>query len=805
MMGGSNMPAQPLRPLGQFSNRSATSELARVIPVFYGRQRFGGQFISDFFDIKAVSVSTGGKGGTSSGANYFASFAAIFGAGPGTKMVDLFFNGDSVYTDTTKIYAVSLKMANNVATFQTRNPHNLTTGQTLSVFYAFQPEFNGIFVITVVSPTQFQYTVPGSSIPTETATPQNGQKIYALVHLDPVSAGADLETSVTIPDFGTVSIGWGLENQPANNYLNAVSGVQHPTYAGQIRMVFHQIFLGFNQTNAQNIEAVFECIPTFAWMSHPAHALVDSLYGTCNPAVIVADRLLNKRTGLRLTEDDLNLPSFDAAVEYFFNAGIGFTELWDRADEVRSQIAEILEKVDCTLMPDEDGKLKLVIGQPPGAPVEVTEDEMSDLPNFPAEDWSQVSNRTYVYFVDSDAGWAKDYVTWSDTAGIFGKNRPEPKTIDCTTFINNRALANKIKDVFGPINALPKKVGTIPLIWDDELFDDLAPGNAFQLTYDLDSDLNAIYRVTARTIPDPAKPGFQIEVQIDRSYLYGTSASPKGKISSVGGNDVTGKNNVIQNPNVPDLQPLPAPSPAVIVELPVDLCPNNKPAIAALVTRSTQSDTAAQVWLGRNYVFNGTPPESYFLLANLTGFAFHGALTADFLAAAAALAITNPLPAEGAGASVVSGMAIKLDGVDLLLPDVCDFDALANGVLLFVGNEIMSIAESALGDSEQPGDYSLTVIRGRFGTPIEDHHAGDTVWIISLSDLKALQHPHFLAGNDGKFKLTIGGESLSDADPVDIVFVGNRWNFKLHFLAADASATVTADTTKITADQDERL
>src|SRR5581483_10346968 len=289
---------------------SATSELARVLPVFYGRQRFGGQFVSDFFDIKTVAQSSGGKSGTTTGANYYASFAVLFGAGPATKLVDLFFNGDSVYTDTTKIYASSLTMTNNVATFQTKNPHGLTTGQTASIFYAFQPEFNGQFVITVVSPTQFQYNIPGSTLPAETATPQNGQKIYCLVHLDPVSAGNDSETAVTIPDFGTVDVGWGLDTQAANDYLSRVSGIQHPTYAGQIRLVFRQIFLGFNQTNAQNIEAVFECIPTFAWMTHPAHALVDATYGTCNPAVIVADRLLNKRTGLRLSEDDLNLASF---------------------------------------------------------------------------------------------------------------------------------------------------------------------------------------------------------------------------------------------------------------------------------------------------------------------------------------------------------------------------------------------------------------------------------------------------------------------------------------------------------------
>jgi hypothetical protein len=767
MMGStSGMPANPIRPLGQFDNRSATNEMGKVLPLFYGRQRLGAQFISDFFDIKTVPQGSGGKSGTVTGANYYASFGVLVGHGAASKLIDLFFNGDSVYTDLTKIYAVSLAQTNNIATFQTKNAHGLTTGDSVSIYYAFQPEFNGEFTITVVSPTQFQYIIPGAIIPAETATAQNGRKIYALTHLDPLVAGTDLETQLTIPDFGTCEIAWGTQAQQPNTYMNSVSGIQHPAYTGQIRIVFHQIFLGFNQTNAQNVEAVFERIPTFDWMSNPAHALVDSNYGTCNPAAIVADLLLNPRAGLHLTEADLNLASFDAAQEQLFAEGVGLAPLWDRADELRSALLSVLENVDASLVPDSNGLLMLVLSRQPVSPPIVSDADLSALPEFPGEDWSNVVTRTYLTFVDPDAGWVKDIVCWSDTAAVEGKARSEPQTLD-RPMVTSRPLANQLVALFGAIAALPKKTGKLSLVWDDDLYDALAPGNAFQFTYDLRPALNTIYRLTSRSIPDPAKPVFEVEVAIDRSYLY-SPTMPSFDVQS---------KSIILGPVTPALQPIPAPPPSAIVELPVALCPDNQPAIAALVCRGTSSDTYASLFLGRNFVFNGSPPDSYLPLTIVKGFAMNGGLSADFLAATAFTAITNALPAEAANPNpfpLVDGLQLQLAGVDLVLPDVCDFDALANSLLLFVGNEIMSVAEATMNAA---GAYTLTVIRGRFGTPIEDHHAGDEVWVVSLVDLRPLQHAHFLAGNDAQFKLTLGVQPVADVDAFAITFAGTRWNF----------------------------
>jgi hypothetical protein len=69
----------------------------------------------------------------------------------------------------------------------------------------------------------------------------------------------------------------------------------------------------------------------------------------------------------------------------------------------------------------------------------------------------------------------------------------------------------------------------------------------------------------------------------------------------------------------------------------------------------------------------------------------------------------------------------------------------------------------------------LSVVRGRYGTAIADHSNGDQVLIISRPDIVPMQHAHFLAGNDGQFKLTVGAQQVGDVDPFDVTFVGSRW------------------------------
>lgn len=198
---------------------------------------------------------------------------------------------------------------------------------------------------------------------------------------------------------------------------------------------------------------------------------------------------------------------------------------------------------------------------------------------------------------------------------------------------------------------------------------------------------------------------------------------------------------------------------ARLVKLPAPLAPGGNLSVGALVRRNHRSETGASIWLGRNFAFNGKPPDSYFHLGTVRRFAFHGKLASSLPAGCPVLPISNPVPPFAAQPiTLVDGPQVQLDGVDLILPEFFDFDALVNATLLFVGDEILSVAAATL---TGPGAFDLQVIRGRFGTVPATHLAGMEIFIIALADLTILQHPSFVPGGTSLFKLAIGVQQPS--------------------------------------------
>jgi hypothetical protein len=220
------------------------------------------------------------------------------------------------------------------------------------------------------------------------------------------------------------------------------------------------------------------------------------------------------------------------------------------------------------------------------------------------------------------------------------------------------------------------------------------------------------------------------------------------------------------NAPIPPLVPI-QPNIFRLAQLPAALSPNGQFTLAPLVRRNQASSTRAKLWLGRNFAFNGDPPESYFELASVSSFAFHGQLTGALLANQALTAFDNALPASipDNPFPLIGGISIQLDGPDLILPELFDFDALANSMLMFVGNEIFSLASATL---TATGVYTLTAIRSRFATIAADHAAGADIFVIGLADLIPVQHPLLVSGNTGRFKLTVGMQQVTDQDAFNL-------------------------------------
>src|SRR6185503_11024349 len=156
-----------------------------------------------------------------------------------------------------------------------------------------------------------------------------------------------------------------------------------------------------------------------------------------------------------------------------------------------------------------------------------------------------------------------------------------------------------------------------------------------------------------------------------------------------------------------------------------------------------------KVHLGKNYdpSVGEIAPESYDVIGSTDRFAWRGTLND-------ALDASEPLMDDA------RGLQVTLTGPDTELDDVTPFDALADELLAFVGDEIFSISEAELVGVDS---YRLSVVRARYGSQRESHAAGAEVFIIRREDLQQLQHPHFQPKNTAVLKIqAFTGQASSD-------------------------------------------
>ncbi|HEY4416857.1 MAG TPA: hypothetical protein VGO57_14290 [Verrucomicrobiae bacterium] len=511
-------PAPDQKQLGLNDTSAATNEQGQPLPYLAGKFRFAGTFITDAFDQNSSTQGAGGKnsgkGGGGSGTNYYAGFGVAFCLGTVDGFHDLYLNGDAVFTRTTALRPNSLAQVNNIATFICTNAHGLTTGDQVVITGAVETEFNGEFTVTVLDAVTFTYVIPGSSIVAETASGQ----VQGWVKLDPIYRGDEDFIEITIPNYGILRIYWGTETQVADDYL-AVSGTQHPPMHGVCYGVFTSFFIGLNQTNIQNIEAVLSRTPTAAWLANQADADIDD---EANPAVVFYDLLTNPRCGLGLTDADFNLPGLKAAATQFKNEGLGISPLISRQDTAATLLQQLCETVDAVPILDANGLLLMLPIRNAAdysiLPV-INDDKLASIPKPKVDDWSNTHNDTQLVFPNRDAAFLNDFVEWKDFgASSVAQSLATPQTLQ-RDWITKRTIATALVQAAGPAGSIPERTGQADVVFTTDLWAALAPGNLFKLAYSLRPTGGGIFRVTKRTFSDPAQPKFTIEYAADRSYL----------------------------------------------------------------------------------------------------------------------------------------------------------------------------------------------------------------------------------------------------------------------------------------------
>lgn len=751
--GSTNLPAIDQRPFGLQQARTATNQQARPIPLLYGQQRLGVTFLCDVFNPFAIQVTQStGKQASNVGNNYYASFAALVCMGPVDGLFDVFLNGQPVFLNSTQLFAVALLASGTsgaetyTATFQTAAPHGLSTGDVVSIFGADQLAFNGEFVITVVSATQFQYQI----VPVDVAQATDFQygSIYAQVRLPPVLRGNGDFVNVTLPGYGDMIIFWGTETQQPSTYLNTQSGNTHPAYLGQCYIVFNQLFFGFNQTNVPNIELVIAKWPLPTWAAIP-HGFVED---DANPAYVIADLLQNQRGGLALPDDLLNTDDFNAAAEQFSSTeNLGISYPLDRSQDLRSILTGICETVDLLPLLDDNYNLTLLPIRPASSLAGLTtvqDDDLADLPVFQPADWSSTYTDVKAIFSDASLQFMDNLMEWRDIGqkNIFAN--PDTLLLD-RHWISRADLAQTIANVTGQAAAIPAIKGSLKLRYNAALWENLSPGSIFLINTSLRSTTNLVFRVLSREMPNPETPEFNVDFQADRTYLY--SALIAAAKSGSGGSSET-------FPTVPPLLPIPVNNRLLLFELPCGLCPGS-PALACIVARASSITTSFSIWLNKNYAWSGAAPDSYGLIESPSVFAFHGFTQSDY-------------PATTQNIDLLLGVVVQLDGPDTTLNPITAFEALSDTMLAFMDEEILSLAEWTLLNS---GQYQLQFIRGRFGTPIQDHVSGTQLLMIPRSSLAIISQPSFQPGNTAQIKITLANGNVSDSNVLSQTFAGTAW------------------------------
>lgn len=512
---GAATPSRDRTPLNVQTYRASSNESAKPVPYFCGKQRFALNFISDVFDEEAVPVTqTVGKQKSRTGYNYYASFAALACHGVVYGVYDILLNGDSVYAENTTIRIISLTQVGNLATATTKNAHGLTSGLQVLIIGVEQLEYLGTKTITVTDTTHFTFPITGN--PKSPATTPGNGKITCRVKLDPILRDEEHPdyVDITIPDYGVVRLYWGTETQTPDEYLQT-SGVAHPAYRGLCYAVFNRLFLGFNQTNVQNVEVILARYPTTAWLE--ARIINDD----ANLVSIVADLLQHPRAGMGLPDARIDTTLMLATADALDDEAIGFSPLITRDQELRQALNLALEYVDAFPVFDEDGALGLELVRPPaGGLPEIVDADLAAKPTFDLEDWSVTKNETRISFTNRLLDYKEDALGRPDTGARIITGEASSQTVD-RMWVTDEVLAGRLQKAAQRSAALPNLSGRMRLRKTDTLFAALAPGNQFTIAYSGRDLSNLVFRVDKRTVSDPARPEFDIQFHADRSYLYG--------------------------------------------------------------------------------------------------------------------------------------------------------------------------------------------------------------------------------------------------------------------------------------------
>lgn len=401
-----------------------------------------------------------------------------------------------------------------------------------------------------------------------------------LVWEGPLARGVDIVTEITLENHGVARIFWGTDQQEVEEKLNG-SGQFHPPYLRQCLIFFDQVYFGFNQTNAPNVELIVGRYPAWPWEDETAEIDVD---GDCNPVAVIAELLTSKIFGLGWPVSRLDTAALGVVAAQLETEGIGIAPYITRQTSARQLITQVLEYCDGYPILTAEGKFSIGLMRSPadvGALPLIDESVLVDEPELEPESWRGVKTKTWVKFMDRSRSYKENALPYRapGVAQLAGDNTQQ--TLE-RLWATKPQFAQMMVAAAGRAAALPATSGSVAVRKSASL----KPGDLFRLSYDHLGIEELVMRVVSRSQGKAGARTVTLDVLMDRAYLNDAYYLP---------DDDTVPGPVDTDPEPFDLDKV------AIMELPRGLAEGQQITLTPFPVRPNIYTTGFNIHLRRNY------------------------------------------------------------------------------------------------------------------------------------------------------------------------------------------------------------
>ena len=483
---------------------------------------------------------------------------------------------------------------------------------------------------------------------------------------------------------------------------------KHPAYRGQCYAVFKKWCLGRDRTSVQNIQLeLARGCPFFA-------SFVAADQSGVNPVAVLYDWLTDTRFGMGLADSQLNQQSFLDAYNALESGSVGparISPLISSQDDFRQAVAQLLEYYDGWIRRNgtviEAGVWRR--GTDIVSVATLTDDDLLQDPELEPQGWGPTFNEVTVTYKDKDHHY-NDYVqTHRDPNNFRIVGGPRATTL-ARPWITDVDIAKAYAKVAGAAMAMPFASGTLTVKREWLTNNAVLPGVVFTYSSAF-YGLSFLMRLQEIEYPADNAAEAALTVEWERSkwpamFIPPGFQGPGGFVSGPRAIWKSGMN-----------------------EIPYLLADHQF--VTQLVPFAVRGNVEVQgyrIWVSLD---GGSTYQVMPSAASTSQFGSFGLVAS----------------AVGTGDATIS---TNLYGIDL--DDVVSQtspEQLDDTLLVMIGGEMLSVGTvSALG----AGLYTISVLRGRYGTTAGAYSIGTPMWFIFRDRLKLLDNAQFTPGATISYK-----------------------------------------------------